>query len=421
MGGVSVFAAAARLKNRIYSNILQCLTISYVCLRYGNQNYCFTENTLRKLPFSFPNQARIAHYWHLYLYRLLLPLMAVGNVAQALNADHRVELLDGALSAALFTLLWGATWLPGGKSLRWIDCGVSLILWVSLVNALLQTALFGSASSIGILSTFLYWAPLIAVYWGMVFHDRRRIGLAQVVLCYAALLLIDPSVVRVSGHSLFLHGMLQAVLQALLVIGLVAVFTVLHAQMVENETLFQRAEHRANHDELTGLFNRRTFSQNFPSIARRAVERDLDLSLMLIDIDHFKDVNDHNGHHIGDQVLTQVGALLQYGLRVDDLLYRWGGDEFAVIMRDTDLETGVKVAERVRLKVEKFQFGLDRPITISIGVAHHQVGESYHELFRRADQAMLSGKQGGHNQVETGTANQCETDVGVMAPARRAG
>lgn len=371
---------------------------------------------MRKFLFSFPSQAQIAHYWHLYLYRLALPLLVLGNVAQALGAEYRVELLDGVFSAVLFLLMWCATWLPGTHSLRRIDFGVSLIIWISFGNALLQTALFGSSSSISILRIFLYWAPLIAVYWGMVFHDRRWVGVAQVVVFYVALLLIDLSVVRVSGHSLFLQGTLQAIFQALLVIALVALFTVLHAQMIENEALFQRAEHRANHDELTGLFNRRTFSQNFPSLARRAADRSLNLSLMLIDLDHFKAVNDEHGHHIGDQVLTQVSALLQLGLRVDDLLYRWGGDEFAVIMRDTDLETGVRVAERVRLKVEKFQFGLDRPITISIGVAQYQVGESYHDLFRRADHAMLSGKQGGHNQVEVGAGDQAGTGAVAVDP-----
>lgn len=350
--------------------------------------------------FPLPSQASIARNWRLYLYRFGLPLLVLGNLVQAWHADGELELLDGALSAVLLLPLWGATWLPGAQRLRRIDIGVSLIIWASLGNSLLQAGLFRSSSSIGMLAGALYWAPLIAVYWGMVFHDRPCVGLGQAALYYLTFLLVDPAVVRLTGKSLFLYGTFQAVAQALVVIVLVAIFTTLHAQMIENEALFRRAEHRASHDELTGLLNRRTFSQHLPTIVRRADDKKLELALMLIDFDHFKAINDRYGHSVGDQMLAQVATLFEAGLRIDDLLYRWGGDEFAVIMRDTDIDTAGKIAERLRQKIEKFNFGLDRAITISIGVAAYRSGESHKELFRRADEAMLSGKQGGHNQVE---------------------
>ncbi len=309
---------------------------------------------------------------------------------------------------------------PGCRArlrLRRIDVGVSLLIWISLGNSVLQAALFRAAGSVDLLATYLYWAPLIAVFWGMVFHDKPRLGLGQVALFYLVFLLVDPFVQGLSGRSLFLHGTFQAVVQALLVIVLVGIFTTLHAQMIENEALFRRAEHRANHDELTGLLNRRTFSQHLPTIVRRAEEKQLDLSLMLIDFDRFKTINDRYGHSVGDQMLVRVAALFEAGLRVDDLLYRWGGDEFAVIMRDTDIETACKVAERLRQKIEKFDFGLEQGITISVGVAAHRAGESHKELFRRADEAMLAGKQDGSNQVEVAALDSAADPLG-QAPAR---
>lgn len=352
--------------------------------------------------FPFPSQASIARNWHLYLYRLALPLLVLWCLARAWQAADRIGLSVGALTAALFLLLWGATWLPGppARRLRRIDVGVSLMIWVSLGNSLLQVAWFRSAASVDTLAAYLYWAPLLAVYWGMVFHERRRLGLGQAALYYATFLILDAAVMRLAGKSLFPFGTFQAVAQALLVLMLVAIFSTLHAQMIENEALFQRAEHRANHDELTGLLNRRTFSQHLPTIVRRSAEKQAELSLMLIDFDHFKSINDRYGHSVGDQMLMQVATLFEMSLRVDDLLYRWGGDEFAVIMRDTDVDTAYKVAERLRQKIEKFNFGLEQPITVSVGVASLRGDESHKELFRRADEAMLSGKQGGHNQVE---------------------
>jgi len=353
-----------------------------------------------RLPFSFPSQASIARNWRLYLYRLGLPLLVLTNLGQAWFADAPLPMFDGVLCALLLALLWSLTWPPGARRLRLIDIGVSLLIWGSFANALLQAALFRSGASIAMLASALYWAPLAAVYWGMVFHDRPRIGLGLGAAYYLVFLAADLLLVRPAGSELFLCGIPQGGLQAVLVMVLVAFFTTLHAQMIENEALFRRAEHRANHDELTGLLNRRTFSQHFPGIVRRAGEKGTQMSLMLIDFDDFKSINDHYGHSVGDQLLGQVATLFESGLRVDDLLYRWGGDEFAVIMRDTDIDTASRVAERLRQKVEKFQFGIDRAITISVGVASLRAGESHKELFRRADQAMLTGKQGGHNQVE---------------------
>lgn len=383
-----------------------CCTVNKP-FQYTNTGYI---KILRNLRIPFPSQASLARHWHLYLYRFGLPLLALVNLLPTWQPDSGAALADGSFSTALL-LLWGATWLPGERRLRQIDIGVSLLIWVAFGSSLLQTALFHAAGNFQQLDGFLYWAPLIAVYWGMVFHDRCYVGMAQVLLYYLAFLLVDPVLVQMTGKSLFMHGIFQAIGQALVVMALIAVITTLHAQMMENEALFLRAEHRANHDQLTGLLNRQTFSQHFPAIVGRADEKRQALALMLIDFDHFKSINDRYGHSVGDQMLVQVAALFEVGLRVDDLLYRWGGDEFAVIMRDTDIETGMRVAERLRHKIEKFNFGLAQRVTISIGVASLQPSESAQEFFRRADQAMLGGKQGGPNHVKRADADAASPDA----------
>ena len=352
-----------------------------------------------KLPSSIPSRSGIARNWHLYLYRLCLPLLVAGNVTRIVAAQTRLDVADGVFGVVLATLLWLMSWSHGAQRLRQIDIGVSLMLWISFIAALLQVGRQQQTDSIGVLQTFLYWAPLLAFYWGIVYHDRRVAGIGQVVALYAAMLLIDPTVLALTGASLFLQGTLQAVCQGLLVIIAITIFSTIYMQMIENEALFLSAEHRANHDELTGLLNRRTFAQHFPALARRSSEQQSKLVLMLIDLDHFKTVNDRHGHAAGDQVLIHLSSVLETGLRGDDLLYRWGGDEFAVLMRAIDLDAAARLAERLRQKIERTNFGFTQPITISIGVACHRAGESYQELFRRADDAMLGGKQNGHNRV----------------------
>lgn len=169
---------------------------------------------------------------------------------------------------------------------------------------------------------------------------------------------------------------------------------------------FAQMQLLANRDSLTGLWNARFItdaSSKMFSMARRSGSP---LCLLFIDIDHFKAINDRHGHAIGDQVLCAVAALLSAPLRQSDLLGRIGGEEFVVLMPDTDLDGARILAEKLRLAVEQGRQALpprsERGVTVSIGVADARPTDaSTLNLQKRADAAMYQAKQQGRNRVVT--------------------
>ena len=157
-------------------------------------------------------------------------------------------------------------------------------------------------------------------------------------------------------------------------------------------------------DTLTGLSNRRFFDTNFPALVEQAARRGRPLSLMILDIDHFKRVNDTHGHDAGDQILKAFSARVRRVVRSSDLICRLGGEEFAVIMPETDLEIATKVAERVRGSVERdmFTYAPDLApirVTSSIGLAERGSLSNPEALLRAADLALYDSKGSGRNRV----------------------
>lgn len=153
-------------------------------------------------------------------------------------------------------------------------------------------------------------------------------------------------------------------------------------------------------DPLTGLSNRRYFAHAFTDEQARISRKEANLSLIFADLDHFKRINDSRGHHVGDQVLKATAAHLQACCRPYDTPARWGGEEFIILLPDTDEEEAARFAERVRLTLrEGLAPIIAFPVTISIGVAQYRPGESLETLIQRADRALYLAKQNGRNQV----------------------
>ena len=161
---------------------------------------------------------------------------------------------------------------------------------------------------------------------------------------------------------------------------------------------------QARTDGLTRLLNHRSFYESLPLLMSEARRRSRPLSLILVDIDHFKALNDLHGHRCGDMVLRTVGKLLQKEVRKTDGLFRYGGEEFSVILVDTDLNEAAFTAERLRQTVENyFQTGVDVPVerlTISAGVAAYpDRGETPDALVEAADRALYIAKRTSRNKV----------------------
>jgi diguanylate cyclase (GGDEF)-like protein len=159
----------------------------------------------------------------------------------------------------------------------------------------------------------------------------------------------------------------------------------------------------ANLDALTGLINRRGFDSAIDQLLRGRRERDAAFSMLMLDLDHFKDYNDDFGHQAGDDVLRQVGRLLRAALRPADLPARYGGEEFALLLPETDLEHAHGVAERVLADFRAAAWPL-RPVTVSIGVAEAHRSDDARELIRRADEALYAAKHGGRDRVVVAAA-----------------
>ncbi|HWA17928.1 MAG TPA: PleD family two-component system response regulator [Devosia sp.] len=157
-------------------------------------------------------------------------------------------------------------------------------------------------------------------------------------------------------------------------------------------------------DELTGLYNRRYFDRHLTLMLDKAREQERDMAVMLIDMDFFKSVNDTHGHDIGDAVLREFAQRLRRNIRGVDLACRFGGEEFVVLMPDTDYRQAQSVAERVRMSVAErtFQTPGERPlaVTCSVGVALNETAADTPEsILKRADVALYRAKREGRNRV----------------------
>lgn len=160
---------------------------------------------------------------------------------------------------------------------------------------------------------------------------------------------------------------------------------------------------QAVHDELTGLHNRRHFRAALDEVTAQARQDRSNVSLLLLDLDHFKTVNDQRGHDTGDEVLRRVGATLLEAVRAGDSVCRYGGEEFAVILPDTSVDQACVLGERIRAAVAQLDVAGLR-ITVSIGVSGSPPLESDpRRLVATADQHLYAAKRAGRNRVERST------------------
>jgi diguanylate cyclase (GGDEF)-like protein len=187
-------------------------------------------------------------------------------------------------------------------------------------------------------------------------------------------------------------------LQFLSVIGYQMAATLKHFQR------FSSIKNIAIYDTLTGLYNRRYFEERFGVDAQKAFYGGTPLSLVMVDIDLFKKVNDTFGHTEGDRVLCQISSLLKSSVRKKDTVARYGGEEFILILPEAGLEQSFVIAERIRRLVESTRFevaGAQVNLTLSMGISNfpsHRA-KSKEELVKMADQALYDAKRGGRNRV----------------------
>ena len=169
----------------------------------------------------------------------------------------------------------------------------------------------------------------------------------------------------------------------------------------ECNELSRALAHDAHSDALTGLFNRRKFNDLCAAEIVRSARYSTPLALIMVDIDHFKWVNDLHGHLVGDRALVDVTRVLGEQIRASDALCRWGGEEFMILAPHLDLVCAVQMADKLRTAVADADFGVAGPITCSFGVATLKDSDRAVDLILRADTCLYRAKRTGRNCVAT--------------------
>lgn len=276
---------------------------------------------------------------------------------------------------------------------------------VKLIHALVLTDLLGHSTLaswlVGPEAGFQYysWILLPLTFTNLEFSQRTRLHRA-IFLC-VMFLVIDWAL----HHTTPFVAVSSGGLEAMRYFNIICFLTATTSSAAQYTQATAKAESKlrraADTDALTGLLNRRRMSDRMQHEWQRASTEHRPMSVMLLDIDHFKSINDRFGHAAGDDVIVRVGQVLQQTVRRGDLVARWGGEEFLVLLPDAPLGEAQEIAERIRLEIAKTSFASDQRIRISATsglVAWHE-RESLDATIHRADTLLYRGKHRGRNCV----------------------
>ena len=182
-------------------------------------------------------------------------------------------------------------------------------------------------------------------------------------------------------------------------------FGVVSALILEknNKRIFldaQQLEQLATTDKLSGLYNRMKIESYCEIEIERSRLYNETFSVILIDVDYFKEVNDTYGHNIGDRVIENISKILRESVRSIDYVGRWGGEEFLIILPKTTMKEAFNIAEEIRLSVMQNNFSPADHVTISAGIAQYETGDTTEKIIQRSDEELYKAKEGGRNQVQ---------------------
>jgi diguanylate cyclase (GGDEF)-like protein len=224
--------------------------------------------------------------------------------------------------------------------------------------------------------------------------------------CVIVLLLFDIASVR-TGNPLITTGNSQGFFAILSVVQFACLaacmlylqtYTMDHEQQVNQSN--QKLQTMAIRDGMTGLFNHTFMEQMIQDAINRSKRSRTPLSLLMIDVDYFKQVNDTQGHNAGDKVLVELAKLIESSKRSTDYFGRWGGDELVLLLTDTNLQGASLLAEKLRGRVNNHTFPNNTHLSVSLGASTYQEGDSPAGFIERADAAMYHAKHAGRNRVE---------------------
>ncbi|MCL6525488.1 MAG: GGDEF domain-containing protein [Thermaceae bacterium] len=327
--------------------------------------------------------------------RIILIMMPVGALACLLGRElsHQLNLFDLVFEPLLAALLGLLTLLMGFRwvSLRFVEAGLVCIVALYQLLGLAYFSVKGDLFQVGLSATAM-WFPVL---YALAYLVMSPGGAAAFSLGYFILALLALPLGWAFGHR-FNGSVVNSVVQFYLV-------NLVYLALIGFYARYQREHDRlkrlAHSDPLTGLANRRRAEELIALELIRSTRYGQPFSVLVLDLDHFKQVNDRYGHAVGDQVLREVGFRLSKALRESDVLARWGGEEFLVFAPNTDLQQAQALAERLSQALSSKALWNDLAVSASIGVATAQPGDTVEELVSRADRAMYEAKAQGRNRI----------------------
>ncbi len=228
------------------------------------------------------------------------------------------------------------------------------------------------------------WSYPVIVYSYFVLTRRIAVACSLALLAYLTWLTLH-----------FIDAALAVRLFATLLLTIIMINIVLNVIASLHRTL----ANQALTDPLTGCFNRRCMEQNLDVLVAGAGRHPISATVLMIDVDHFKPINDDYGHDRGDLVLQQIVRIAGARMRRGERLFRWGGEEFLLLLEQTGADGAMVVAEDIRARVEAAEILAERRVTVSIGVAQFQPGQNADEWIKAADAALYRAKAAGRNRV----------------------
>ena len=342
------------------------------------------------LPFSLEEKLRQLLLW-------LIPIGAVAAVASwmvlGIGADDAWTAYIGLpLIAGLFVIVWALVFIHrlALQRAQYALVGFpALYMVANEIECALTGILYREGDPIGWL-----WMPAIYVLTFLILsHSLARV--ASGIFLGAQILVYFVGLVHHPVSPPQLHYALQYFAASSVYVCVLSLYS-------ELKRRFGQVQSQAETDALTGLINRRKMQ----FLLEQAVQNEEGFSILLLDIDYFKHINDRYGHNTGDEVLREVSARMGECLRQHDSLSRWGGEEFLLLLPTADIGGALGVAERILATTRASLFSQGISLTVSLGAALYQPGERPEDIVHRADIALYKAKQSGRNRVVLSTASR---------------
>lgn len=346
------------------------------------------------------------------------------DMPQTKNYRFSVVMKNFSLISLICIFVYAVLFIVLGVWQMVVICGVSAAIWIGilLVNrrGMIQAAFLAgviNSAAFSLLTTWLlgwdsgFFLPALLII-PLIFHNSQLSQLLKCTLAFAILSVVMGLYIlswQESAYWFFDNQLLRLVA----VINLIITVVVLAITGHFFETSASDAEKALIHtnkklaglattDPVTNLVNRRIILSRIEQEKNRMERGSKPFSLIMVDVDNFKQINDAYGHSGGDFVLVNLAEMISLSLRKQDEVARWGGDEFLIMLPETDMEGGLIVAEKIRERVLSTPFWyreIDIPVTITLGLGSCEMGMGVGSCIRKADQALYVGKQTGKNKV----------------------